>query len=219
MIKIYGLKVSNFSSMVRFSLMEKNIDFEWIETYPYSMSGDKSILEKSTNGAVPVLEHDGQFISETLAIMTFLENKFPKIKLISNDPLENAKTIEIIKILENYVETPARNFYPFVYFGGEKKEDNLNHIKDTIYRGLNIIEKKASLNPFMVNNFSYADIFASMSLIPANEVCKKIYDCDIFDDFKKLGDSIENINSRVAAKIIYSDIEKGMEEIQKNLSN
>ena len=46
MIKIYGLKVSNFSSMVRFSLMEKNIDFEWIETYPYSMSGDKSILEK-----------------------------------------------------------------------------------------------------------------------------------------------------------------------------
>ena len=52
---------------------------------------------------------------------TFLENKFPDIKLISSDPLENAKTIEIIKILENYIETPARNFYPFVYFGGEKK--------------------------------------------------------------------------------------------------
>ena len=219
MIKIYGLKVSNFSSMVRFALMEKKIDFEWIETFPFSMSGDKSILDKSTNGAVPVLEYEGQFISETLAIMTFLENKFPDIKLISNDPLENAKTIEIIKILENYIETPARNFYPFVYFGGEKKEDNLDQIKETIYRGLNIIEKKASLTPFMVNNFSYADIFASMTLFPANAVCKKVYNCDIFSDFKKLGESIEKINSRETAKIIYSDIEKGMEEIKKNLNN
>ena len=219
MIKIYGLKVSNFSSMVRFALMEKKIDFEWIETFPFSMSGDKSILDKSTNGAVPVLEYEGQFISETLAIMTFLENKFPDIKLISNDPLENAKTIEIIKILENYIETPARNFYPFVYFGGEKKEDNLDQIKETIYRGLNIIEKKASLTPFMVNNFSYADIFASMTLFPADAVCKKVYNCDIFDDFKKLGESIEKINSREAAKIIYNDIEKGMEEIKKNSNN
>ena len=219
MIKIYGLKVSNFSSMVRFALMEKKIDFEWIETFPFSMSGDKSILDKSTNGAVPVLEYEGQFISETLAIMTFLENKFPDIKLISNDPLENAKTIEIIKILENYIETPARNFYPFVYFGGEKKEDNLDQIKETIYRGLNIIEKKACLTPFMVNNFSYADIFASMTLFPANAVCKKVYNCDIFSDFKKLGESIEKINSRETAKIIYSDIEKGMEEIKKNLNN
>ena len=219
MIKIYGLKVSNFSSMVRFALMEKKIDFEWIETFPFSMSGDKSILDKSTNGAVPVLEYEGQFISETLAIMAFLESKFPDIKLISSDPLENAKTIEIIKILENYIETPARNFYPFVYFGGEKKEDNLDQIKETIYRGLNIIEKKASLTPFMANNFSYADIFASMTLFPADAVCKKVYNCNIFDDFKKLGESIEKINSREAAKIIYSDIEKGMEEIKKNSNN
>ena len=54
--------------------------------------------------------------------MTFLEKKFPDIKLISDDPLEYTKTIEIIKILENYIENSARNFYPFVYFGGEKKK-------------------------------------------------------------------------------------------------
>ena len=218
MVKIYGLKVSNFSSMVRFALMEKKIEFEWIETFPFSMSGDKAILDKSTNGAVPILEYDGHFISETLAIMAFLEKKFPDIKLLSDDPLEYGKTIEIIKILENYIETSARNFYPFVYFGGEKKEDNLDQIKETIYRGLKILEKKASLNPFMVNNFSYADIFASMSLFPAKAVCEKVYNWNIFDDFKKLGESIENINSRESARIIYSDIEKGMEQIKQSLN-
>ena len=218
MIKIYGLKVSNFSSMVRFALIEKNIEFEWIETFPFSMSGDKNILDKSTNGAVPILEYNGQFISETLAIMSFLEKKFPDIKLISDDPLEHAKTIEIIKILEIYIETSARNFYPFVYFGGKKKEDNLDQIKETIDRGLSILEKKASLSPFMVSKFSYADIFASMSLFPAKDVCEKIYNWNIFDDYKKLEESVENINSREHAKTIYSDIEKGMEQIQKSMN-
>ena len=70
MIKIYGLKVSNFSSMVRFALMEKNIEFEWIETF-FSMSGDMTVLDRLTNGAVTILEYDGQFISETLAIMSY----------------------------------------------------------------------------------------------------------------------------------------------------
>ena len=218
MVKIYGLKVSNFSSMVRFASMEKNIEFEWIETFPFSMSGDKTILDKSTNGAVPILEYDGQFISETLAIMSFLEKKFPDIKLISDDPLEHAKTIEIIKILEIYIETSARNFYPFVYFGGRKKEDNLDQIKETIDRGLSILEKKASLSPFMVSKFSYADIFASMSLFPTQAVCEKIYSWNIFDDYKKLGESVEDINSRDAAKIIYADIEEGMEQIQKSMN-
>ena len=94
--------------------MDRNLSF--------SMSGDKTILDKSTNGAVPILEYDGQFISETLAIMSFLEKKFPEIKLISDDPLEHAKTIEIIKILENYIETSARNFYPLCILGVKKKK-------------------------------------------------------------------------------------------------
>ena len=74
------------------------------------------------------------------------------------------------------------------------------------------------MNPFIVSKFSYADIFASMSLFPAKAVCEKVYNWHIFDDFKKLGESIENINSREDAKTIYSDIEKGMEQIQKTLN-
>ena len=70
----------------------------------------------------------------------------------------------------------------------------------------------------MLSNFSYADIFASMTLFPAKAVCEKVYSWHIFDDFKKLGDSIENINSRDVAKTIYSDIETGMEQIQKSLN-
>ena len=50
--------------------MDRNFSFFYV--------WDKTILDKSTNGAVPILEYDGQFISETLAIMSFLEKNFLK---------------------------------------------------------------------------------------------------------------------------------------------
>ena len=70
----------------------------------------------------------------------------------------------------------------------------------------------------MVSNFSYADIFASMLLSPAKAVCEKVYSWNIFNDFKKLGESVESINSREVAKTIYNDIEKGMEQIKKSMN-
>jgi glutathione S-transferase len=216
MIKIYGLKFSNHSAMIRFALMEKNIEHEWIETFPFSMSGDKTILDRSAQGAVPILEYDGKFYSETQAIMSFIEKKFPDISLISGDPSVYARTIEIIKIFELYVEYQARNFYPSVFFGAEQNLDNSEEIKVKISRGLNIIEKKADFNPYILGEFSYADIYASLVLSTTYEVCQKIYNWDIFQDFKKLAEVIKVINSRETAKIIYDDIAKGMEALKKS---
>ena len=216
MLQVYGLKISNHSAMVRFALMEKKIDYEWKETFPYSMSGDKTILNRSAQGAVPILECDGQFYSETQAIMSFIEKKFPDISLISGDPSVYARTIEIIKIFELYVEYQARNFYPSVFFGAEQNLDNSEEIKVKISRGLNIIEKKADFNPYILGEFSYADIYASLVLSTTYEVCQKIYNWDIFQDFKKLAEVFKVINSRETAKIIYDDIAKGMEALKKS---
>ena len=216
MIKVHGLSLSNHSSMIKFALKEKKIDFEWVETLPYSMSKDESILEKSAIGAVPIIEYQGEYISETLAIFSFLEKTFPDIKLFSEDPLEFAKTIEIINICQFYIELQARNFYPFIFFGGKKPEGNLDAIKDKIHMGLKSLEKKASLNPYMISSFSYADIYASFSISTTIPVCKQIYDWDISQDFKKINDCLNIINSRDVAKNVYDDVSKAMEKLNNN---
>ena len=213
MIKVHGLSLSNHSSMIKFALKEKKIDFEWVETLPYSMSKDESILEKSAIGAVPIIEYQGEYISETLAIFSFLEKTFPDIKLFSEDPLEFAKTIEIINICQFYIELQARNFYPFIFFGGKKPEGNIDVIKDKIDMGLKSLERKATLNPYMINNFSYADIYASFSIFTTIPVCKQIYDWDILQDFKKVNDSLNVINSRDIAKSVYDEVSKAMENL------
>ena len=216
MIKVHGLKISNHSAMIRFSLMEKKIEHEWKESLPYTMSGDKTVLERSAQGAVPILEFDGEFISETQAIMSYLEKKFPEVALISSDPFEYARTIEIIKILELYLEYQARLFYPSVFFGGPKKEDNLEDIKEKMHRALTILEKKASFNPYTVKNFSYADIYLSLVLFNTDAVCKQIYNWDIYEEFKKLEETVKLVNSRETAKVIYKDIAEGMEKLQNS---
>lgn len=48
----------------------------------------------------------------------------------------------------------------------------------------------------------------------AIEVCKKIFNWDILQEFKTLDEVINVINSRKVAKIIYDDIAKGMEELK-----
>ena len=68
----------------------------------------------------------------------------------------------------------------------------------------------------MLGNFSYADIYASLVLSTTYEVCQKIYNWDIFQDFKNLAEVFKLINSRETAKIIYDDIAKGMEALKKS---
>ena len=216
MLKVHGLSLSNHSSMIKFALKEKKIDFEWIETLPYSMSNDKSILEKSAIGALPIIEYQGEYISETLAIFSFLDKSFPNIRLFSEDPLEFAKTIEIINICQFYIELQARNFYPFIFFGGKKPEGNIDMIKDKIRMGLKSLEKKATLTPYMINNFSYADIYASFSIFTTIPVCKQIYDWDILQDFSKLSDSLNTINSRDTAKAVYDDVAEAMSKLNNS---
>ena len=52
-----------------------------------------------------------------------------------------------------------------VFFGTEQNLDNSEEIKVKISRGLNIIEKKADFNPYILGEFSYADIYASLSTV------------------------------------------------------
>ena len=72
---------------------------------------------------------------------------------------------------------------------------------------------KADLNPYMLKQFSYADIFASLCIWAAVPVCQKVFDWDILNDFKNIDESLKIINGRNAAKEVYEGIYRGMKEM------
>ena len=67
MIKLYGLRMSNYYSLVKAVLIEKGLDFEEVKAPPTQKEDN---LARSPMGKMPSIEVDGQYMSESLAIIS-----------------------------------------------------------------------------------------------------------------------------------------------------
>ena len=70
MIKLYGLRMSNYYSLTKALLLEKGLEFEEVKAPP---AQDEDYLKRSPMGKMPSIEVDGQFMSESLAIFQYIE--------------------------------------------------------------------------------------------------------------------------------------------------
>ena len=77
MYKLYGFSASNYYNMVKLPLLERDIEFDEVLVM---LSDDESFLKISPRGMVPVLETEQGFISETAAILDYLEEKVRELK-------------------------------------------------------------------------------------------------------------------------------------------
>mgnify|MGYP001404892181 FL=1 len=90
MIKLYGLKMSNYYSLVKAILIEKGIDFEEVKAPP---TQEEDNLQRSPMGKMPSIEVDGNYLSESLAIARYAEQINPTPALLPSDPFEAAKVV------------------------------------------------------------------------------------------------------------------------------
>jgi len=92
-------------------------------------SQDAAYLAKSPMGKVPCLVTERGPITETHAILDYLEDLQPEPPLLPSDPFERAKVRELVQALELYVELVARKGIGSI-FGREVPE----HIKKGMAR-------------------------------------------------------------------------------------
>ena len=84
MIKLYGLRMSNYYSLTKAVLIEKGLAFEEIKAPP---SQKDDYLERSPMGTMPSVDIDGVYLSESLAIINYLERIQPEPALLPADPI------------------------------------------------------------------------------------------------------------------------------------
>jgi len=95
MINLYGLRMSNYYSLVKALMIEKGVEFEEVKAPP---TQEEDNLERSPMGKMPSIGVDGRYLSESLAIAQYLEQIAPTPALLPSGALEAAKVMELVVV-------------------------------------------------------------------------------------------------------------------------
>ena len=211
MLKLHGFSISPNHNKVKLALLEKGIEFEEVLQLP---SQEETFLEHSPMGTIPVLEVDGQFFAESLAMLDYLEKVFPAAPLLPVDPFERAKCREMMQIIELYVAgtgagaalTGAALFAAPI--SGEAKKD----AQALIERGVNAVARLAKFAPFIMGSkFTQADCVAFPNLAFTAMVTRNVLGKDITASITGLAEYMKYMADRPAVQKLLVDQQKAME--------
>ena len=88
-------------------------------------------------GQVPVLIDNGQVIAQILAIILYLDQKFPACQFLPSEPVARAKAIETLAWMNNTIHpTFTHIFMPHKFSDQADVQANLKVFNTQIYKGL-----------------------------------------------------------------------------------
>src|SRR4051812_37392855 len=94
MIRLFDYFRSSASYRVRIGLNLKQVEYERIDiSLLDGKQRDVDNLARNPQGFVPTLEIDGHQIPQSLAILDYLDARFPDPPFVSKDPARRAKTL------------------------------------------------------------------------------------------------------------------------------
>ncbi len=118
-LTLYNYFRSSTSYRVRIALYWKNLDFNYA---PINLlkgeQHSESYLRINKLGGVPTLEHRGRFISESVAILEYLEECFPQKSLMPKDLYTRALVRQVGEVINSFLH-PMGNLKTLQYL--EKK--------------------------------------------------------------------------------------------------
>ncbi len=206
MIKLYGTSISNFFSTAKTAFVEKAVPFEEVPIFP---SQESAILVVSPMGKVPYIEVDAKILTETNVIFDYLEEIQPQPALYPTDPWAKAKVKELIRVVELYLDSPARRHLPSVYFGAPVDQTAYERVRPELEKGVQSLKHFARFEPYVAGaTFTFADIAAYFQLRFTNLHTITVYDWDITDEVPGLGEYLKMVGERPSVNAVDSVLQK-----------
>jgi len=193
-IKLYGMRMSNYYSLTKALLIEKGIDFEEVVAPP---SRDEEYLHRSPMGKMPAIEVDGRYLSESLAIFTYLEREKPEPALLPGDPFEAGKAIELACHIKLDLELVARRCLPELLFNKPVSEETKKEVRRDLAKGVKAVSRLAVCDPYIAGkDFSVADLYAFFSYSLAGQLAQKVVGVDLLADTPAIASLLERLADR-----------------------
>eukprot|EP00164_Ancoracysta_twista_P009382 GFYU01013874.1.p1 GENE.GFYU01013874.1~~GFYU01013874.1.p1 ORF type:complete len:228 (+),score=74.86 GFYU01013874.1:53-685(+) len=138
--QLYSYWRSSCSWRVRIALNFKGVSYEYLPVHLVKDGGEQlkdEYADKNPSKEVPLLVIDGNSITQSTAILEYLEETRPEKNLLPADPAARAKVRSLVQII-NAGTQPIQNLKVLKYVGDDKK---MEWAKYWIAEGLKAFEK------------------------------------------------------------------------------
>ena len=184
MIKIYGLRMSNYYSLAKALFIEKGLDFEEVKRPP---SQEEDFLMRSPMGKMPAIEVNGVCLSESIAIASYLERLQPQPALLPGDAMQAAKVMELVCHLKLDIELVARRLLPEVLFKQPVSEETKVAVKADLAKGMMAVDRLFVGAPYAAGEqLTLADFYTFYCFGLATGMVKAIYGEDLLDGYPNI---------------------------------
>jgi glutathione S-transferase len=160
-LELYWGSGSPFAWRVMLTLEVKGLDYE-SKLLEFSKSENKSpeYLKLNPRGKVPTLKDGAFVIYESLAIMTYLDRKYPTPPLFGNSPEETGQIWRLISECESYLVSAGDKVVRPIFFGkGLDKFDEIQQAAQTIRQELTTVDEQLTHSNWLVGKqITAADI-------------------------------------------------------------
>ena len=207
MLKLHGFSSSNYYNVPKLALLEKGVEFEEVLSYTGVGPNYKpEYLDKSPLGKVPALETDEGCVSESRAILQFIEQAYPARPLLPASPFGVAKVQELSQFVELYFELEARRFIPFLLGRGEPHPTAIKEFDTNITKAAAALAKLSTFEAFAYGDkFTLADIAVILNTPVARLAGKRFLGRDPLADVPGLTDYRARMEERPHVKTVRAD--------------
>lgn len=207
MIRLHGFSASNYYNVPKLALLEKGIEFE--EVLSYTGVGPKykpEYLDKSPLGKVPALETPEGFISESRAILEYIERAYPEQPLLPATPFGVAKVQELSQFIELYFELVARRLIPNMLMGTPPDPVVLKEVEASLNKAVAALPKLSDFENYAYGDqFTLADIAAILNLPIVRNVGKAFMGRDPLSEVPGLDAYCKRMEERPQVKKVRAD--------------
>jgi glutathione S-transferase len=202
-LRLLGYPVSNYVNIVRAALIEKQLDCEFV---PTRSSQDAEFRLRSPMGKIPLLETPAGPLSETVAILDWLDDAYPAPSLRPEHPFERARARQLVNIVQMYVEAPVRSLFAGVFVAGETPSATIGSVRAMLDRSTAALAQLMRPAPFLFGDRpGQADLFAFYNLDIAERVTRFVYGRSISDEIGHLDEWIEAMHARASTRTVLGD--------------
>ncbi|CAO2834865.1 unnamed protein product [Amaranthus hypochondriacus] len=204
---LYSFWLSSCSWRVRFALNFKGLEYEYKSVDLFKGEQFNPEFEQiNPLHYVPVLIDDGIVVSDSLAILMYLEDKYPENRLLPIDPCKRALTLQVASIVSCSIQPLHMNSVLESIKKKFSEEDSLTWAQTVINKGflaLEMLLKDCAGRYCIGDEVSMADVFLAPQI--SISISRFKFDmskyptiCRVYESCKALPEFQESVPERQA---------------------